>query len=553
MTCPTCKISRSLKKNQQVSNIYRTEPFDNGLCKTPPMGWNSWNYFKQDINEEMLLKMAKAIKETGLLDAGYNYLNLDDYWEADRRDEEGRLVCDSVRFPLGMKSFVEKCNDIGFKVGLYSCNGSMTCQSLPASQGKEFHDALQLVRWGVEYLKYDFCYNKRSSSMGPQILGISLTKKGTGKEEYIEANKATLIGRAKLRKGGNNHHPWMPDAGQKVEYIDGLDANRGAANFWFQTDDEGDYILSIYTRYPFKYANMKKEFMAAIIVNNDRPIFLEPGPFKLPCAVAPFRFDIKITRGNNLIKIFNPIGTEADSVMINYMTMSDALLRAKKRVEEETGKPQKDVAYSLCCWGHGKPWEWGPTVSNLWRTTGDIQWTWKSIMDLYEKNVPLYPYASPGHWNDPDMLEVGNGNLTISENRAHFALWCMMASPLLLGNDIVNMKKEHLAILKNKRVIAIDQDALGKQAKRIESNAKYDVLVRPLADGSIALCILNKSKRRLHFKYDLSVLEGESYVKGYTKKSYKVQELWSGLTSEEEKSSINFEIESHDAIIWKLM
>ena len=515
------------------------------------MGWNSWNYFKENINEKMLLEMAKAIKESGLLEAGYNYLNLDDYWEADRRDENGRLECDIVRFPDGMKSFVKKCNDIGFKVGLYSCNGPMTCQSLPASLGKEYMDALQFVRWGVEYLKYDFCYHKISSNIGPYLIGISITRRGTDEEIFIDAEKAALRGTAKLVTGKNNHHPCMPDAGEKIKYIVGLDANRGAATFLYQAPEEGEYVVTLYTRYIYPTARMDKEFMAAIVVNNERPQFLEPGPFKRPCAVAPFRFVFKMIKGNNMIQIFNPIGCQADSIMINYATMSDALQKAVKTVEEETGEKQKPVAYSLCCWGDGKPWEWGPSISNLWRTTGDIAWTWKSVMDLYERNVPLYPYASPGHWNDPDMLEVGNGKLTLNENRAHFALWCMMASPLLLGNDVVNMKKEHLEILKNRRLIAIDQDRLGKQAKRIQKGRPFDILVRPLAGNNIALCVLNKSRRPQKFTFDLTKLKNEEYVNGCTKTSYVIEDLWTGETTTDQ-NSITVTVAPHDAIVWKL-
>lgn len=551
MTCPTCKITHASKKTQQVSNLYRKEPFDNGLCKTPPMGWNSWNYFKQDINEKMLLKMANSIKECGLLEAGYNYLNLDDYWEADSRDEQGRLEADIVRFPQGMKSFVQKCNEIGFKVGIYSCNGPLTCQSLPASQKKEYMDALQFVRWGIEYLKYDFCYNKRSSQMGPQIIGISVTPKGTDEETYIEAEKAALRGTAKLAYGKNNHHPWMPDHKEKVKYIKGLDANRGAATFLYQAAEDGEYVVSLYTRYPWDRNVESKEMMAAVVVNNNEPLFIEPGPFRRPCAVAPFRVVTKMIKGNNMIQIFNPIGKIGDSVMINYTTMSDALLKAQKTVEEETGEKQKAVAYSLCCWGNSDPWIWGPTVSNLWRTTGDIQWTWSSIMSLYEKNVPLYPYASPGHWNDPDMLEVGNGELTIEENRAHFTLWCMMAAPLLLGNDVVNMKQEHLDILKNKRVIAIDQDALGKQAKRIVKGAKIDVLVRPLADGAIALCALNKSNKKIDFKFDLTGLSKEEYVRENAKSSYESTDLWT-FEKTENITKISQKIAPHDVLMLKL-
>ena len=149
------------------------------------------------------------------------------------------------------------------------------------------------------------------------------------------------------------------------------------------------------------------------------------------------------------------------------------------------------------------------------------------------------------------MLEVGNGKLTLAENRAHFALWCMMASPLLLGNDIVNMKKEHLDILVNKRLIAIDQDSLGKQAKRIQKGKPFDILVRPLSDGNIALCVLNKSRRAQKFSFDLTKLKNEEYVKGYTKTSYVVENLWTGEKTSEQ-NSVTATVGPHDAIVWKL-
>ena len=130
-----------------------------------------------------------------------------------------------------------------------------------------------------------------------------------------------------------------------------------------------------------------------------------------------------------------------------------------------TGRP---IVYSLCQYGWDAPWEWAPALGgNLWRTTGDIQANWMSIVDIINQNAGLAKYAGPGHWNDPDMLEVGNGKLTLAENRAHFSMWAMLAAPLLAGNDLPNMKPEVKAILTNKDVIAIDQDKLGRQGTRV--------------------------------------------------------------------------------------
>ncbi len=548
MTCTSCKLPKKIFKQAQITQMYRTEPFYNGLCMTPPMGWNSWNYFKENINHRMLVKMAEAIRESGLLEAGYSYLNLDDYWEADRRDEEGKLICDYVKFPKGMDGFVKEINALGFKVGIYSSNGTLTCQSLPASFKNEYNDACQFVRWGIEYLKYDYCYHKMYSQKGPELFGISVTPLGTDAEQYIPAKNAALSGTAKLVLGACHHHP---NHGAKKEFIKGLDANRGLAKFLFQAPKKGKYVVSLDLRYPCPHTT-EKETVSAVRVNEGKIVLLDPGFFNKPCRVAPVRVIVDMTEGNNFIDIFNPIGNVADSTFLQYAAMSDALLRAVEKVSEEKGERQKPVAYSLCCWGNSSPHEWGYTISNLWRTTGDIGWTWKSIMDLYEKNVILYKYASPGHWNDPDMLEVGNGDLTIDENRAHFALWCMMASPLLLGNDVTNMKPEHLAILKNKNLIAVDQDALGKQAKRIlRSKKALDVLVRPLADGAIALCVLNKAKKPLPFEFSLADLQKEEYVKDVAKESYTAIDLWEE-TTQENVTKLSATVPAHGVLIWKL-
>ncbi len=536
---------------QNVTDIYRTEPMDNGLLLAPPMGWNSWNYFKHNINEKMFIEMAKAIREKGLLDAGYSFLNLDDYWEDDKRDPDGKLQADPVRFPNGMQSFVQKINEIGFKVGIYSSNGTMTCQGLPASLGKEYMDACQFARWGIEYLKYDYCYHKMSTRRGPQIFCIGVTEKGSDEETIIGAEKALLEGTAKLAKRINNYHGCMPEHNKKSPVIVGLDANKGSATFLYQAEKEGEYYVTVHHRYPVRVISdlIPFEIMGGMIVNDGEPMFFEPGKTRRPCHVPPVRFLVKFKKGNNTIRIFNPIGNRADSAMINYLTMSNALIAAVQNVSAETGVQKKPIAFSVCEWGRNKPWEWGSGVANLWRTTGDISWTWKSIMRLYEINVKLYAYASSGHWNDPDMLEVGNGDLTLDENRAHFSLWCMMAAPLLLGNDVTTMKQEHLDIILNKNLIAIDQDTLGKQAKRIQTG-KFDVLVRPLSDGSIALLVLNKKNKSQKFSFDLSELSKEEYVASLAKEEYTVRNEWTEETTTGKTLEAN--VPAHGVMVWKL-
>ncbi len=544
MKCPSCAVKNSLEKEKSVTRLYRTKPFENGVCLTPPMGWNSWNYFKQDINEKMLLEMARAIKESGLYDAGYTYFNLDDYWEADSRDKLGKLDADMVKFPQGMKHFVSECNKLGFKVGIYSSNGVQTCQSLPASLGNEYNDALQFATWGIEYLKYDYCYHRMYTRKAPYVFSVGVCKKGTDNEIVIGAEKAVLSGTAKLVFGSCNYNIGsLTGAGKKSYYIKGLDRGQGEATFVCNLEEDGEYVVTVNPRFRYRSTGMFHRVMAAVVVNGEEPAIIESPKMHRPCSQAPFRIVAKMKKGENFIKVFNPIANRADSAILNYMCMSNALTEAAATVGGNR------IAYSVCEWGRNKPWEWGDKVANLWRTTGDIIWFWFRIRQIYDKNVTLYKYASPGHWNDPDMLEVGNGKLTLEENRSHFSLWCMMAAPLLLGNDIVNMKKEHLDILKNEKLIAIDQDALGKQAKRIVKGG-IDVLVRPLSDGSIALCAFNKGKNKKKFSFSLGKLKGEEYVQALAADAYAAEELWTG--EKQNGSCLKATIEGHGVKVWKL-
>ncbi|MGP8303275.1 NPCBM/NEW2 domain-containing protein [Streptomyces inhibens] len=175
----------------------------------------------------------------------------------------------------------------------------------------------------------------------------------------------------------------------------------------------------------------------------------------------------------------NNLGVDAKQ---RYRTMRDAL--------KATGRP---IVYSICEWGENKPWEWASDVGHLWRTTGDISDSWSSMLAIAKQNLPLAPYAGPGRWNDPDMLEVGNGGMTDTEYRSHFSLWSMMAAPLLIGSDLRKATPETFEILSNKDVIAIDQDALGKQATVLKSESGRWTVVRQLANGDRAVALFNET------------------------------------------------------------
>ncbi|MER5531523.1 NPCBM/NEW2 domain-containing protein [Streptomyces sp. NPDC002677] len=192
-----------------------------------------------------------------------------------------------------------------------------------------------------------------------------------------------------------------------------------------------------------------------------------------------------------------------------YLTMRDAL--------KATGRP---IVYSICEWGENKPWEWASDVGQLWRTTGDISDSWGSMVSILKQNLPLAPYAGPGHWNDPDMLEVGNGGMTDTEYRSHFSMWSMMAAPLLIGTDLRKASPATFDILDNKEVIAVDQDPLGKQGTVVSSAGGRWVVAKEMKDGSRAVALFNESSSPQRIATTAQAV-GLSHAPAYT-----LRDLW---------------------------
>jgi alpha-galactosidase len=227
-----------------------------------------------------------------------------------------------------------------------------------------------------------------------------------------------------------------------------------------------------------------------------------------------------------------------------YTLMRNALRKA--------GRP---ILFSICEWGVNKPWEWAQEVGHSWRTTGDIgpafapvpvsydeqgrrRWKPMSVLEIIDINEPLRQYAGPGHWNDPDMLEVGNSatvdgvfyDMTEGEDRAHFTMWCMMAAPLILGNDLTKITPETLAIITNKEMIAVDQDPLGIQGLRTKNEDGLQYWFKPLADGAWAFCVMNTREEDVTISLDWSELEVNDALSkrrtGFGSTNYSVQDIW---------------------------
>jgi alpha-galactosidase len=364
------------------------------VAQTPPMGWNSWNYFAGKVTDKDIRDSADQIVASGMRDAGYIYVNIDDTWEGER-DANG-VLHSNEKFP-DMKALADYIHSKGLQIGIYSSPGPKTCARFEGSLGHEEQDAQLYASWGIDYLKYDLC----------------------------------------------SFHTIM------------------------QAKAPGD-----------KAAQMRLMIAA-------------------------------------------------------YDKMGKAL--------KATGRP---IVYSLCQYGWDSVWEWAPSIGgNLWRTTGDISANWDRIYDLLSQQSGLETYAGPGHWNDPDMLEVGNGKLSLAENRSHFSMWAMLAAPLLAGNDLPHMTPEVKAILTNSDVIAIDQDRLGRQGSHVYSDGEVEVWTRPLSGGALAIAVLNVGSDRISthpFHLNLTKLGLHGPLTG--------KNVWTG-----EKVNLTnnqpIELESHDILL----
>lgn len=538
--CPLCYLKQWLLPVRKVGQFRPPHAFDNGAAATPPMGWSSWNTFKNNITESLMDETAQAMIDKGLADAGYRYLNLDDCWHSSERDDAGNLQGDLERFPGGIGALVTRLREKGLHVGLYSSNGTYTCEDLPAGQDHEWQDALQIARWGAEFFKYDFCHNVPLSRYAPLVESISVMPLGGNSADIVryDCTRAHLDGLAKR----------MPDSNMPCGcYVSGLDRAQGKMVYdSVYVEQDGEYVLTVRIR---KKGNYEKFLVAQV---NDTPYFYRIPPQNFWNYTARFQQVVTLKRGINQIALFNPVATRADSAMIQYYRMGQWLRKASEQVAKERGESVRPIVFSICEWGKNQPWKWGKTAGNMWRTTPDIRPWWPWIVTIYDMTVKHYGATDKHNWNDPDMLEVGNGNLTEAENRAHFTLWCMMHAPLILGNDLRKITHDVLAIVTNRALIAIDQDALGKPCKRIVHRCGgVDVLVKPLADGSAAVCMFNRSRFCRTAKFDLRRLIGDPYVQLADSKQYDCTELWQN-TRMLSDGTLQARIAPHDVAVFRV-
>lgn len=522
--CPLCAIKKITMPRKITMDISEIPDYDNGVAKTPPMGWSSWNTFRNHIDQDMIMEVAHAMVNSGLADAGYQYLNIDDCWQSSMRDADGKLQGDLRTFSRGIPRLIKDINELGLKVGLYSSNGTLTCEDMPASLGNEELDAKTLASWGCEFFKYDFCHQEAISGDCPAIEKIEingLDPENTDSFALLEPKDAEFTGRARIIKLSE-----LP-SGTAIGFIN---HGAGSASFKVITLPQGKYALTIVHQ---KTARRRDSYAQVTVNGKVHEVFFPRG--KGFSDSGRTQIVVELKDGENIITVQNPVATLADSSYIQYRRMGQALQKATKDWAEFTNTDEKPIVYSICEWGTAKPWDWGSKAGNMWRTTHDIMPMWKSIVALYNFTVNHYQNSGPGGWNDPDMLEVGNGKLTENENKAHFSLWCMMAAPLMLGNDVRKFVDGNnnavegnatLKIVTNKQLIAIDQDPLGKPAKRIKKSTGIDILARPLSNGDVALCLFNKSISNKNLHFNLNTLLSDEYLNMPSADQYELHDLW---------------------------
>ncbi|XP_073002570.1 alpha-galactosidase-like [Typha latifolia] len=371
--------ARVVRDSNHTAETRRRAVLENGLARTPQMGWNSWNHFHCTINEQLIRETADAMVYTGLAKLGYRYINIDDCWGEFNRDSQGNLVAKGSTFPSGMRALADYVHGKGLKLGIYSDAGSRTCSgTMPGSLYHEEQDVRTFVSWGIDYLKYDNCFNPGTSP-------------------------------------------------------------------------------------PERYSRMSKALQ---------------------------------TYGRNIF-------------------------------------------FSLCEWGQNDPATWAKGMGNSWRTTGDIEDNWNSMTSRADQNDRWASYAGPGGWNDPDMLEVGNGGMSMEEYRSHFSIWALAKAPLLIGCDLRSMSQETKEILSNWEVIAVNQDGLGVQGKKVKSSGGLEVWAGPLSSGRVAVVLWNRSSSRGTITANWSDLGLQSSTVA------DARDLWAHSTISSIQGSITDTVEPH--------
>ena len=563
------------------SDAFRFDAFKNGEVlynkkknRLPAMGWNSWNAFGSGNTEALTKAMADKIVELGLNKLGYSYCVLDDGCYKPER-EDGKLVNEPKKFPSGFKALADYIHAKGLKFGMYNDIGTNLCAG--AAVGTYMHeavDAKSYIDWGVDFIKVDNCYymfdnatfsNPENArfTYAPNIKGIKLVLTGADKKEIhticLSAADGRLKGAGIKAAEDENGTKYVTDIGTfdgtntgttPVGDMSGelcFNINAGIPDSW----EYAEYALFI------EYATGREpgagEWLQIAVDNEDGSKLIYDDFLEASDGKETFRWSkaipVKLKKGKNVIRLMNHRRQE------NTLNSYAELLKGFNEAA-----PDNDIILSICEWGKTQPQNWGYKVGDSWRILNDITFRvgWDgnpgigrwydpgtpSVTSQYNKAVVMDEFAGLDKgWNDPDMLMIGMDGLTDIQCKTHMVMWCMMNSPLMLGLDLRRVKKGDwiYEIIANERLIALNQDALGIQAKRLSTsvesqnpakdyitdNDRVDILVKPLSDGGAAISFINVSERKQtgDFKISASDIPFASFIKG---DKYKATNLWTG-------------------------
>ena len=558
----------------------RIVPKGKKVGRLPAMGWNSWNAFGSNNTEALTMAMADKIVELGLDKLGYQYVVLDDGCYLPKR-VKSRLANEPVKFPSGFKALADYVHGKGLKFGMYNDIGTNLCAGAAVGTcGHEEKDAESYVNWGVDFLKVDNCYYPWDNATfsdatnakyvyAPRIKKVALedsqgkviAKEQISEEQFLEMYGENGIGtydgtgpeRTPLGRQ-SSEYVFAVEIEQEDDYqleIDAVCGEEVGCGSWMQIKVDPVEASFLQQEYPKTYFEVKRT-----LDNVKRSSFLYDDFWKQNPV------PVHLTKGCYAIRLMNHRRQE------NTTTSYGRLLKALNKV-----KPDHNILLSICEWGKTQPQNWGYKVGDSWRILNDITFrvgddgdpgygTWNSdyttgVTAQYNKAVIMHEFAGLDKgWNDPDMLMIGMNGLDMTMNRTHMTMWCMMNSPLMLGLDLRRVQKgdEIYQIIANEAIIALNQDPLGVQARRvcvysfdddtrrhtdreytrqyIRNNNRIDILAKPLLDKGVAVSFINLGEEEKTGSYYIRLSELEAYdvISLLLKNSDKirVENLWSG-------------------------
>lgn len=563
--------------------------------RLPAMGWNSWNAFGSGNTQELTKQMADAMVKLELDQAGYQYLVLDDgCYRSERVDD--RLMNEEWKFPDGFRALADYIHGKGLKFGMYNDIGTNLCAGAAVGTcGYEDLDAQSYIDWQIDFIKVDNCYylwdNATFSDacnarfvFAPNIRGIKVY--GNGYEQIRQASEDGIFSGQGVFLHRNGYATNIGTVDGTNTGVTPVGERSGELIFHIEVPENGSYDIMV------EYATGKEEGVGEWLqlavgepacetryYDSLMPETADPESFAWSQPVA-----VSLKKGNNIIRLMNH--RRQENVLNSYAALFEGLNREK---------PGHDICFSICEWGKTQPQNWGYKVGDSWRILNDITFqvgsdqnpgraAWEaegtaSITSQYNKAVVMDEFAGLDRgWNDPDMMVIGMDGITPVMCKTHMTMWCMMNAPLMLGMDLRRLTKGDILwnIIANRAVIALNQDALGIQAKRIwcsidrehpdttyiTDNDRVDILAKPLADGSAALCFINLSGRRFERETAVCADDIIRYIghkmadkeRFKNAQRYQVEDLWTGDRTENTNGCFSVKgLDAYDSVTYRIM